>query len=389
MNKNKRFLKFSGNALILLGIYATSISTTASADWTIVGLGTLTGSSSTAADINNFGQVVGNSYTAGCAGSCLTYGYDAFVTGANGTSIMDLGISGVSNTARSINNYGQIVGTYEGFDYNPDGYPFLRTYITGADGVGISDLGTLPGGVSSQPGGINDSGQVAGHSYFPNTFAWHAFITGPNGTGMTDLGTLGGRSSYASAINNSGQVVGGSYTIDNQMHAFITDADGVGMTDLNVGGSFSYANAINNSGQVVGASDGQAFFTDPNGIGTVNIGVLLGGVSQAWDINDSGQVVGNFSDDIFSNHTSAFLYSDGVITNISLLAPVIAAGWTDLHARAINETGQIVGYGSLDGGITVQAFLLSPVPEPQAYAMLLAGLGLLGFMARRRKESAV
>ncbi len=31
---------------------------------------------------------------------------------------------------------------------------------------------------------------------------------------------------------------------------------------------------------------------------------------------------------------------------------------------------------------------ISPVPEPETYAMLLAGLGLLGFMARHRKESA-
>jgi|CXWL01.1.fsa_nt_gi hypothetical protein len=30
-----------------------------------------------------------------------------------------------------------------------------------------------------------------------------------------------------------------------------------------------------------------------------------------------------------------------------------------------------------------------PVPEPETYAMLLAGLGLMGFSARRRKESAV
>lgn len=32
---------------------------------------------------------------------------------------------------------------------------------------------------------------------------------------------------------------------------------------------------------------------------------------------------------------------------------------------------------------------ISPIPEPETYAMLLAGLGLLGFMARRRKESVV
>lgn len=30
---------------------------------------------------------------------------------------------------------------------------------------------------------------------------------------------------------------------------------------------------------------------------------------------------------------------------------------------------------------------LAPVPEPETYGMLLAGLGLLGFLARRRKQS--
>ena len=45
------------------------------------------------------------------------------------------------------------------------------------------------------------------------------------------------------------------------------------------------------------------------------------------------------------------------------------------------------------GGDNVGALLdnvsVSAVPEPETYAMLLAGLGLLGFMAGRRKESAV
>jgi hypothetical protein len=31
---------------------------------------------------------------------------------------------------------------------------------------------------------------------------------------------------------------------------------------------------------------------------------------------------------------------------------------------------------------------IAPVPEPETYAMLLAGLGLMGFVARRRKQSA-
>jgi len=35
------------------------------------------------------------------------------------------------------------------------------------------------------------------------------------------------------------------------------------------------------------------------------------------------------------------------------------------------------------------AAVVSSVPEPETYAMLLAGLGLLGFMTRRKKETAV
>lgn len=66
--------------------------------------------------------------------------------------------------------------------------------------------GTLLGTGYTIGRGINDAGQVVGVS------ASHAFITGPDGVGMTNLGTLGGRYSEVYAVNDLGQVAGQSNT---------------------------------------------------------------------------------------------------------------------------------------------------------------------------------
>ena len=61
----------------------------------------------------------------------------------------------------------------------------------------------------------------------------------------------------------------------------------------------------------------------------------------------------------------------------------------------INERGQILGLGSVHGdGSYLHVFLLTPVPEPATWALLLAGLAALlawaepvGVPRRRRRDA--
>jgi probable HAF family extracellular repeat protein len=190
-------------------------------------LGTLPGDTgSSARGINNAGDVVGISLLANEIHAVIW---------SNGV-IQDLG----AGEAYGINNAGQVVGA------SGNNRAFLWS-----NGV-IQDLGTLPGYSFSQASGINDAGQVVGSSYTQRSdcigveFRQRAFLWS-NGV-MQDLGTLpGDLFSYASGINNAGQVVGASEDCDGNTHAVIW-SNGV-IQDLGTlpGGSESFASAIANN----------------------------------------------------------------------------------------------------------------------------------------------
>ena len=137
----------------------------------------------------------------------------------------------------------------------------------------MTDLGTL-GGEYGSANGINATGQVVGWSYTTD-HEGHAFITGPNGAGMTDLGTLEGQS-QALGINDAGQVVGAGYSFARGgSYAFVTGPDGAGLTDLNSlvslpdGSSITQANAINNLGQIVVVPEPETYALMLAGLGLI------------------------------------------------------------------------------------------------------------------------
>ena len=236
------------------------------------------------------------------------------------------------------------------------------------------DLGTL-GGLDSYAYGINGSGTIVGYSQI-GPFSYHAFSY--SGGVMHDLGTLGGQNSYAWGINSSGTVVGLAETSIGDQHAF-SYSGGV-MTDLGTLGGFSSgANAINSSTIVGVATSGGAnhAFSYSGGV-MHDLGTLGGTFSGANAINSSGTIVGDAGTSGGFQH--AFSYSGGVMTD---LEPYLASiGMTGLSfATALDDNGDIVGYGTLANG-HYHPFLLV-VPEPSAAALL--ALGLTALLARRRQ----
>jgi probable HAF family extracellular repeat protein len=219
----------------------------------------------------------------------------------------------------------------------------------------VTDLGSL-GGSSSYAYGINDSGQVVGYSLTAGNALDHAFLY--SGGTMNDLGTLGGNFSYAYGINNSGQVVGVAATAGNAAyHAFLYS--GGTMNDLGtLGGGASYAYGINNGGKVVGYSLTLSNFYHAflYGGGTMNdLGTLGGGDSYAYGINDSGQVVG---DSLTAGNAldHAFFYSGGTMNDLGTF------GGNSSYAYGINNSGQVVGYADTAGDAADHAFLYSGGP---------------------------
>lgn len=286
---------------------------------------------------------------------------------------------------------------------------------------GIVDLGTLPGGASSEAFAINSLGQVVGRSYAQDEhgFGRRAFlyahgtmtnlgladVTGAlysSATAVNDAGVVGGQTSNGidqgflfengvmrplhtppgaigsslRGINAAGHAVGEVVVPvgDNQYehHAFLYADDQ--MTDLNpvFGQDYSDAAAINDSGWIVGQTrtdglnirgyilrDGEVTYLD----------TLGGANSEASAISPSGLVAG--SSYLASNSEHAFLYDGESMLDLGLLP-----GATASTARGVNDDGTVVGSCRFPGGYHAsRAFQFSGGQMHDLNEMIPAGSG--------------
>lgn len=125
-----------------------------------------------------------------------------------------------------------------------------------------------------------------------------------------------------------------------------------------LGGTRSEAYAINDAGQVVGESYAsgngtlRATLFSGTGSGNINLGTLGGIGSAAYAINNNGQIVGVSRTS--TNAIHGVVYSGTGSGNLDLGT----LSGTDSYARAINNHGQIAGYASSGAGTGVNNAIL-------------------------------
>jgi probable HAF family extracellular repeat protein len=263
------------------------------------------------------------------------------------------------NSSIAVNNAGQVVvntGTSSSYEVS------IWSLSGGAENIAMT-------GTNSSGADINTSSDVVGAGYPNGSDNLQAFLWQP-GVGVQWLSSLGGNLSAASGVNNSGSVVGLSYTATNLQHAFLwTQANGVQDLTPNLtstgGGT---AVAINSSNQVVGyyfpnGSLNTLGFTWTQAGGLQNIGATG---TLALALNEAGTVVGQFPAANGYKHAFSWTPAAG-ITDLGTLGGESAA-------LSINSLGWVVGTSlAKTGKGLLHGFLWTPTAGIKDFTVL-AGL---------------
>lgn len=243
--------------------------------------------------------------------------------------LTDLGDLGGSYTvARSINDNSEIVGQA----VTAEGVAKAFLYTSG----GMSALPTFQSHESAAAFDNNAENMIVG---YVQTDAGRRAVAWEEGH-VRSLGTLGGDSSTAWAINNTGHVVGWSRTVTGDTRAFVYHNDVIHELPSIYGYTESLAQGINRHGFICG-----------------------------WEAYGSA---------IEQARAVVWLPNGTALGLNELLSPEDSGAWTLHYASSINSRGQIVGTGTFNGEI--RGYVLT-IPTPATASLI--GLWLIPTRKRR------
>lgn len=169
-------------------------------------------------------------------------------------------------------------------------------------------------------------------------------------------------------------------------------------TDMGVDYTLTFQSLSGNVGtySLMLDTSGYDHHSDPSFLDSVNIkawdgtdiSFLFGASSGAWTPSEGS--ISNGSGTGCGSGESGFACLEATTKGVSNVdnGPYTFSFMVTADSFYSTPTGSHVGAGYADGygagpgyGITS---VVAPIPEPETYAMLLAGLGLMIFMARRR-----
>ncbi|GAA3861714.1 hypothetical protein GCM10022243_29950 [Saccharothrix violaceirubra] len=347
------------------------VATGASASVRITELPSLPGfTSSSVVGVNDAGQIIGTSYPSGGVSHAAlwTGGRVVDLGTGNGRAISRNGKAVLTDLVRINGPYEHALRVWDAgvtTDISPSSVGFIAA-------PAINGGGSIPVAYSSSPfgyhleraavyrdgalrglslpasgphlslRGINDGGQVIGswQAMFGNDR--FVFRCEKDGVCARLPHPTGGTGESASALNESGVVVGNGRNADGQL-ALRWDGNGVTALPGGVAGVASGDQAVNERGDIVGwvragGTQKAALWRDG---ALVDLSRPGDDQSTAIAVNDRGQVIGTRSG---GGRTRPFLWQNGVFTDLPDL------GGASATPIALNNTGTVIGSAQDAGG---------------------------------------
>ena len=295
-------------------------------------------------------------------------------------------VDGYHPTFSGVINYGTIslaAGYY--LDFRGSNYGTIHS-TSGLEIFGLENHGTLDG---TSPG---VSGSITNYQTVTLDSLGSGLVTN---YGNLNVSALSGGELYNFGVANIGTISGGPYSYINNSATGVLTATSVdsenlineGMLSVTEGIALSY---LTNSGELFA------------GWLSMRPESLHGGYPSSLIVSAEGSLTTTGSVNLTGGWANGVATIDGVLTagdgvSVGLLNPSFPyAGYTLWGTGVVNgdvfvsDTGMLYPELTINGTVYGEVYIPPPpIPEPETYAMMLAGLGLVGAMTRRRKIAKV